>query len=371
MTDTGTGRRFGFRHLAVLLAGLGLLWLLVALPTLTGTLNWAEDFDAYRDAAVRLAETGTPYVAESLEVDFEPQGQGLYLYPPLWAIAFGPFRALDPAAGAVAWYLLKIGALALAAALLPVRPTTRLLAFGLTALGFAAIRDLASGNVSTLLLVPLAAGWRWLDRPAGSLALALATSLRVTMGAFLLWFAARRAWRPLAWMIVTGLVLMLLSLLFVGLDGYRDYLAMLANIDGTSGLGQNRHVTMLALELGLDAGQLWLVLLPTWALAVVAVLLSTRRDTATGYMITTAATLLLAPLIWDHYLGLLLLPAAFLFERGRRWGILLPLCSWAPAPLMPLVAIAALLLPFLARDPDDLAPATPAPEGVPAPDPAV
>ena len=85
------------------------------------------------------------------------------------------------------------------------------------------------------------------------------------------------------------------------------------------------------------------------ALAVVAVLLSTRRDPATGYMVTAAATLLLAPLMWDHYLSLLMLPAAFLFERGRRWGILLPLCSWAVAPLMPLVAIAALLLPFSAK----------------------
>ncbi len=349
MTAARTGPRIGLQPLAVLVAGLGLLWLLLALPTLTGTPNWAEDFDAYRDASMRLAEQGTLYLAQSLETGFEPQGQGLYLYPPPLGISFGPFRDLDPAAGAVVWYLLKIGALALAAALLPVRPTTRLLAFGFTALGFAAIRDLTMGNVSTLLLVPLAAGWRWLDRPAGSIALALATSVRASMGAFLLWFAVRRQWRALAWMIGAGLVTIVLTLPFVGLDGYRDYFAMLANVSDDGGLGQNRHLTSLALDLGLDASLAWLVLLATWALALITVVLSTRRDPATGYMVTAAATLLLAPLMWDHYLSMLLLPAAFLFERGRRWAIVLPLLSWLPPPLTPLAPVAALLLPFLAR----------------------
>ena len=41
-------------------------------------------------------------------------------------------------------------------------------------------------------------------------------------------------------------------------------------------------------------------------------------------MVTIGATLLLAPLLWDHYLAALLLPAAFLAQRGRWWGLLLP-----------------------------------------------
>lgn len=349
MTALTAGRRFVRQHLSLMVAGLGLAWLLLALPALSETPNWAEDFEAYRDAAVRLTEEGTLYLTQSLTAVFEPQGQGLYLYPPPLGIAFEPFAGLDAASGAVLWYLFKVGALGLAAALMPVRATTRLLAFGLTALGFAAARDLTMGNVSTLLLVPLAAGWRWLDRPVGSVALALATSVRATMGTFLLWFAVRRAWRPLGWMIASGLATIVLTLPFVGLDGYGDYIAMLGNVSGTGNLGQNRHVTALAMALGLDSSRWWLLVVPSLVLAVSAVALSTRRDAATGYMVTAAATLLLAPLMWDHYLALLMLPAAFLFERGRRWGLLLPLCSWAPAPLMPLVAIAALLLPFLAK----------------------
>jgi hypothetical protein len=353
--------RLGLRHVAVGLLVIGLAWLLLALTVLPGSSNWGEDFVAYRDAAMRLAETGTLYLPESLTGEVEPQGQFLYLYPPPLGIAFGPFTGLDPETGAVVWYLLKIGGLALAAALMPVRLTTRLLVFGISLFSYAVLRDLVMGNVSMLLPIALAAGWRWLDRPVGSIALAVATSVRVTTGAFLIWFAMRRAWRPLAWMVGAGMALIVISLPFVGIDGYRDYFAVLGNVSGTGTLSQNRHITALAIELGLPTDKLWLVLVPTWALALGAMALSTRRDAATGYMVTAGAALLLAPLMWDHYLSMLLLPAAFLFERGRRWAILLPLLSWAPVPLVPLVAIAALLLPFLARDPEPRTEATPEP----------
>ncbi|MEP7361094.1 MAG: hypothetical protein ABI744_05885, partial [Chloroflexota bacterium] len=41
-------------------------------------------------------------------------------------------------------------------------------------------------------------------------------------------------------------------------------------------------------------------------------------------------------------------PAAFLAARGRPWGLALPLLAWLPQPALPLVALAGLLLPFLA-----------------------
>ena len=146
-----------------------------------------------------------------------------------------------------------------------------------------------------------------------------------------------------------GLAVLALSLPIVGLDGYLDYLTLLGNVSDTGDLEQNRHLTVLALELGVPEDRLWLVLVPVWAAALVAMALSTRRDPEVGYMVTAGAALLLAPLMWDHYLSMLLLPAAFLFERGRRWAIVLPLLSWLPPPLTPLAPVAALLLPFLAR----------------------
>jgi hypothetical protein len=76
------------------------------------------------------------------------------------------------------------------------------------------------------------------------------------------------------------------------------------------------------------------------------------------------ASLLLSPLLWDHYLTNLLIPAAFLAARGRTGGLALPLLCWAPqviAVLIPemrthadgvlaLVAVLGVVLPFLAPD---------------------
>ena len=151
-------------------------------------------------------------------------------------------------------------------------------------------------------------------------------------------------------MLAGGGTLFLLSLPFVGIDGYRDYFTMLGNVTGTGDLVANRHLTFTFIRLGMPVEVAWLVLLPVWALALVAVVVSRRKDPEVGFMVTAAASLLLAPLIWDHYLLLVLLPAAFLAERGRPWALAFPLLTWLPAALLAFVPIAALLLPFLARD---------------------
>jgi hypothetical protein len=233
---------------------------------------------------------------------------------------------------------------------MPVRPWIRLATFGVAALTFAVLRDLAMGNVSVLLLLPLAAGWRWLDRPAGGVALAVACSVRLTYGAFLIWLLLRRAWATAAWMVLSGLVLLLIALPFVGVDGYQDYLATLRNLEDTTGVLRNSDLASAAFSVGVPLELAGWALVPGYIVAVAAILMSLRRDAEVGYMVTLSASLLLAPLLWDHYLSSLLLPAAFLAQRGRPWALALPLLSWLPAELLPCVAIAATLLPFLARE---------------------
>ena len=101
-----------------------------------------------------------------------------------------------------------------------------------------------------------------------------------------------------------------------------------------------------------------------YAIATLAVLFSLRRDRELSYVVTLMATVLLSPLLWDHYLSNLLVPAAFVAGRGRLWALGLPLLAWAPQLLtwllpglggiadgaLPLVALAGLLLPFAVAD---------------------
>jgi hypothetical protein len=75
---------------------------------------------------------------------------------------------------------------------------------------------------------------------------------------------------------------------------------------------------------------------------------SLRRDRELSFVVTLGATTLLSPLMWDHYLTMVLVPAAFLANRGRWWGLWLVMLCWLPQDLLVIVAYAAMLLPFAA-----------------------
>ncbi|CAN5827731.1 hypothetical protein BH23CHL8_BH23CHL8_04740 [soil metagenome] len=211
----------------------------------------------------------------------------------------------------------------------------RVLAFAVAALSFAVLRDVIPGNVSVLLLVPLAMAWRWLDRPAGAVGLAVAMAVRPTLGVMLIWQLLRRRWQGVARTIVAGLALILASLPFVGLDGYLDYLTVVRNLGGMTGVERNVDLGTTLLDLGASEDAARVALFGGYGAAVAAILLALRRDREVGFMVTLSGSLLLAPLMWDHYLVALLLPAAFLAERGRRVGFVLPLLTWLPAECCP------------------------------------
>jgi hypothetical protein len=101
-----------------------------------------------------------------------------------------------------------------------------------------------------------------------------------------------------------------------------------------------------------------------YVVALSAIIASLRRDRELSYVVTLMATLLLSPLLWDHYLTNLIVPAVFLAGRGRTWALMLPLLCWLPTLLvalnpalegsadavLPFIALLGLLLPFVAPD---------------------
>ena len=318
---------------------------------------WAYDFEAYVNAAARLESEGSLYQEETLGGPFRPGPYGLYLYSPTLGVTLLPVADMSVADSSMLWYVAHILALLAAMALMPVRPSIRVWTFVVAAFSFAVFKDLALGNVSVLLLLPLAAAWRWLDRPAGSIALAVAISIRPMLGILVAWQLLRRQWRAVAWTIGAGVVLILLTLPFVGVAGYGDYLTVLRNISSVTGVEFNLDLGSTALALGATERVASLTLIVGYAFALGAILFSLRRDREVGFMVGLSASLLLSPLLWDHYLAMLILPAAFLAQRGRPWALLLPLLSWLPAETLPFVVVIATLLPFLARPASPDAPA--------------
>ena len=223
----------------------------------------------------------------------------------------------------------------LACLLMPVRLNIRLLAFAVAAISSPVLVDLNLGNVSVVVMALLALVWRWLDRPAGSVALAIAMSVRPTLGLLLGWWLLRRLWRPVVWTIIAGLAIVVLTLPFVGLRGYLDFVTVLRNVSQVTGVANNLDLGSTVLRLTYGTLVATIALYAGYALAIGAMLYSLRFDRELSFMVTIGATLLLAPLLWDHYLAGLVLPAAFLAQRGRPWGLALPLLAWLPPAFLP------------------------------------
>jgi hypothetical protein len=365
LTDPGGSGSTRVRPLALLAAvalGLGLLWLVVAAlrfsegSVVDGTWRyvagdaWAFDLEAYIDAARRLAADGSLYAPAQVQGSFQPGGAGLFYYAPPLGVSMLPLIDVPIGDSAALWYVLRVAALLAACALMPVRPVLRVLGFAVIAFSFPVLKDAVLGNVSILLMLPLAMAWRWLDRPVGSIALAVGMALRPSLGVFLGWQLLRRSWHALAWTVGAGLVLIALTLPFVGIDGYREFLSVLAHLQVPGPGSENRDLGTVLADLGGGDPALALGRLGSLVVGIAAIVLSVRRDREIGFMVTLGASLLLTPMLWDHYLVTLLLPAAFLADRIRPAFILLPLLVWLPWFVVPFLVLVATLLPFAVRD---------------------
>ena len=313
------------------------------------SVGWGLDYLAYHNAALRLATTGTPYQPETLLQAFFPGAPGLYLYSPMLAALLVPIASLGTGASIAAWVGLQVVALAMACALMPVSRSVRLAVFGVTCLSWPFLFDIKLGNVNTFVALLGVVAWRWLDRPAASIAVALSLYLRPTMALIGLWWALRRKWRVLVWAGISAAAIFVCLLSVVPIDAWFDYATMVRNMSDVGGALRNTHFAASAVLLGAPEWAAQLVLPLAYAVAVSSILLSLRRDAELSYIVTITSTLLISPLLWPHYFVQLLLPAAFLASRGRVWGIGLPLLGWLPITVLPLVALIAVLVPFLAK----------------------
>ena len=328
-----------------------LLMILAISHALYGSEAWAYDFTAYQHAVVRLMETGSPYQpGRTLNGPFLAGPFDLYLYSPVPVVLMLPFGWLSIDGGALVFLVIRLAMLIALCALMPITRTARLATLAVACVSAPVLQDLNLGNVSLIVTFLSVVAWRYVDRPLGSLAIAAAASLRPTMALFVAWWLIRRQWRAVAWTAICGLGLVLITLPFVGIAGWNDYLTLLTNLTNFEGVYRNFALEALAARAGAPAWLASAALFAGYAAAGVAVALSLRRDRAVSFVVTLGATLMLSPLLWDHYLTNLLVPAGLLASRGRAWGLILPLLCWLPQELLPFVAFAGTVLPFAAPD---------------------
>jgi hypothetical protein len=173
-------------------------------------------------------------------------------------------------------------------------------------------------------------------------------AIRFPFGAFFVLWLVQRRFRMIVFTIVAGLALILASLPIVGLGAYRDYVTILVGLPDIGTGVNNFSLKSTALTLGLPAAIAGFGTILGFAAGLAAIAFAgRRRDGDVAFVVTAVASLLTAPFMHPHYLVMLLLPAALLADRGRYWGLALPLLGWLPGDTLPLVALGTLLVLLL------------------------
>jgi hypothetical protein len=171
------------------------------------------------------------------------------------------------------------------------------------------------------------------------------------------WMLATRRLRALLVAVVIGIAVTLAAWAAIGFDGLREYPDLVQRLSDIQAERSYSLVGMAATAgLGSGVGQA-ITLAAGIALLAACVVLARRGDDVRSFTCAVAATLALSPIVWLHYLTLLLVPVAIARPRfSLIW--LLPVLLWvSPKPgyaegfqtFMPAIAAAILLGVLLAR----------------------
>lgn len=328
-------------------------WMLgfVVMSLAIGQLGWDVRF-AYLPAAEAVLDGRSPYPALDDPILLDQKG---YVYPPQLLYLVLPLTWLPDA---VVGALVAGTLIALVVLTLRVLGVTDLRCYAAAFLWMPTMSGVLLANVSIPLALAAALIWRYRDAvwpPA--VALGLTVSAKLLFWPLFVWTLATRRLRATAWAIVLGLGVTLAAwaaIGFDGLSGYPDLLRRLSEIQSEN----SYSFVGIADTLGLPewAGRA-AMLLAGVALLVCCVVFARRGDDFRSFTAALGATLALSPIVWLHYLVVLLVPMAIARPRfSALW--LLPILLWtSPKPgyaegfqtFPPAIVTAILLVVLLTR----------------------
>jgi alpha-1,2-mannosyltransferase len=279
-----------------------------------------DDFGIFRTAAKAVMHGNSPYVAADPHAlaHFDK-----FVYPPWTAVLFAPFAALPIRIGAVLMLLLGLACVLAALRLLDVADWR---CYGVAAMSTPVINSLALGAVTSFLLVGAAAAWRYRERAAvaGPIA-ALTAVMKLFLWPLGLWLLVTRRLRATATFEVVAVVVTLASWAAIGFAGLRSYPQLLHVL---TELEQGVSYSPIAL-LGLSgtAATLLSIALACGIVLAVALAAAGSDGDRRSFALAIAGSLVATPLLWLHYLALLLIPIAL--YRPRLSGLwFVPLVLW-------------------------------------------
>jgi len=189
-----------------------------------------------------------------------------------------------------------------------------------------AMNSLALGALTSFLLLGAALAWRYRDVPAVA---AIATSFTAILKLFLwplgVWLLATRRFRAAAACVAVSVVLLLGGWAIIDFAGLRAYPTLVHVLERVEGPVSYSVVALLGLS-----GTVATAFSVTISLAFVAGIFLAARGAdgdRRAFAVAALASLVATPLLWLHYLLLLLVPIAL--YRPRLSGLwFLPLLLW-------------------------------------------
>jgi alpha-1,2-mannosyltransferase len=255
-----------------------------------------------------------------------------YAYPPLLAFVAAPLHTLSAAVATTTWMFLSIAAVALALWLLGLRDW-RCYAFAFLFRPTQAAIDL--GTVGPLLLLVVAALWRWRDTIAAAGAAAGAgVALKLFLWPLVVWLALTKRLRGAAAAIACTVAFTLIPWAVIGFAGIGSYPGVLRHLSRDEASGSYSVVALVVrAHLPETVGYVVSFVVAVALLAGVAWLARDERmtihdrDAATLTLALTAA-LAVSPIVWIHYFILVLVPLAL--SRPRLSGLWVVPFAYAP-----------------------------------------
>jgi len=251
------------------------------------------------------------------------------VYPPSAFVPFAWLGLLGYAGAVAVWLVLMTAA---AVGTLWVLGVRDLRCYALWLLTPMMLSTIAIGNATTLVVFLVALVWRFRDRAwiaAAALAAAIATKLFAAP--LLLWLVATKRYRAAALAAVGAPALVLAAWAAIGFSAIGRYASILSANDRLfsgsgpylQGLLQQLHASPnVALACGVATAAL--LLAAAWFAGDLG-----------GFALAACAAIVMSPVAWIGYAGLLVIPLAVRWARwSRAWLLLLGTCiSWYFSPI--------------------------------------
>ena len=285
-------------------------------PALWALAGWVvpPDLGIFVDAGDAILGGRTPYQ------DVDGIGHYLgYVYPPLLAFVMVPLAVLPASVAASVWALMTAGFVAWALWLLGVRdwrcyPVALLWPFTREAIEY--------GALGPLLLLLVAAVWRFRDHHWGTAtATATAVAAKLFLWPLALWLAVTGRLRAAVLSVAIGFGLVFIPWAAIGFAGLGQYPALL---DEVADQQDYRSYSVIAIVRSIG-GSPALAQAVSFVIGIGLLVLMVRaaRDSddssrdrdRRALTFALAAALVLTPVVWPHYLVLLLAPVALARPR--------------------------------------------------------